>query len=67
MDMEKTGGPAYPLKEPMNVDWTGMTLRDYFAGQSLPVILCETGNIGPVTAARYCYQCADAMIAERDK
>ena len=49
---------------------TGMTLRDYFAGQVLPHLRIE----GPQTAeqklksiAEMAYRMADAMLAERKK
>jgi hypothetical protein len=47
----------------------GMTLRDWFAGQALAGIAAhatsEEWSVGVV--AQYCYDLADAMIAERNK
>lgn len=54
----------------------GMTLRDYFAAQSL-IGLLACGSVpmpythghkdGPITAARRAYQFADAMLAARSE
>ena len=73
--MKKTCGSAFPL--PRGIDTTnqtsGMTLRDYFAGQALVGILSFPGTIegesikNPDKVSRICYVFADAMIAERDK
>lgn len=40
-DVNQQGGPAFPVSIPGCGDngWQGMTLRDYFAGQSLPAVL----------------------------
>lgn len=55
-------------KEPYDVEYEGMTLRDYFAGQALT----QLGYIGRNPAdyknvAECCYGFADAMLAERFK
>ena len=71
---DKTGGPAFPLKEPMTSDNIGMTMRDYFAAKALNEILhvnykIEYDNFDAAlrAMARESYQIADAMLAERDK
>jgi len=51
---------------------TGMTLRDYFAGQVLGQMLAqEWGNVGmahlPRTVAVHAYKVADAMLDAREK
>ena len=70
------GGLAYPYQgQPMhrNGEWgqdceTGMTLRDWFAGQALSGSLGEgTWPISDEDIAEGCYRCADAMIKERSK
>jgi len=67
---DKTGGPAFPQKEPLTDDHPGMTLRDYFAGRALSEII---GNVRggeaviPEESARIAYRFADAMIEERNK
>ena len=47
---------------------TGMTLRDYFAGQALAGILANPNWVGSwQDAAKHAYLSADAMLAERTK
>lgn len=50
---------------------SGMTLRDYFAGQVMAAIVSDksvNSNGDPAgSVARISYAFADAMIAERDK
>ena len=44
----------------------GMTLRDYFAGQTL----CSIPHLAlykPASIAKWCYEVADAMLEERKK
>lgn len=45
---------------------SGMTLRDYFAGQALAGILARS-SYKAQSAALFAYQYADAMLAEREK
>ena len=53
--MSDNSGSAFP---------SGMSLRDYFAGQAL-------GNLDSrgieESAAKWCYEMADAMLKEREK
>jgi len=52
-----------------NASQTGMTLRDYFAGQALMGIAAR-GNINKEyywNIAEQCYEMADAMLNERGK
>jgi hypothetical protein len=69
MNNDKTGGAAFPHVS-THMDRTGMTLRDYFAGQAL-VALFECSSIRDASAhnstAALAYRAADAMIAEREK
>lgn len=73
----KDGGQAFPGTDPDGVVRTGMTLRDWFAGQALSGWLA---SFGPDTAhpadmrgreqacanvARFSYVLADAMLAAR--
>lgn len=76
MSAPNDGGPAFPLP-----DWaapisstvlhpghygTGMTLRDYFAGQALAVMLQAEGQRGGArTLARSAYIIADGMLEAR--
>lgn len=76
----RDGGPAFP---DMTIDWldsgarhvtrhSGMTLRDWFAGQALAGLMpvCQHDTIAPGTwpqhIARNAYEVADAMLAARD-
>ena len=74
----ENGGPAFPVAadawchDKLPPVPTGMTLRDWFAGQALDMCL----RIAPFTAsqdnavhiaAQYAYAVADAMLAERAK
>ena len=70
MEQKQDGGPAFPS----GIE-AGMALRDYFAGQALPVILApilasafsdeEEARKGTTTVARAAYEMADAMLAAR--
>ena len=63
----KTGGAAFPLESDYGCQ-SGMTLRDYFAGQAI-VALAEhmMGVDMSPSQAEQAYRVADAMIAEREK
>jgi hypothetical protein len=63
MDKPKDGGPAFPVAL-----LSGMSLRDYFAGQAMQGQLADF-NCGkePEYIASWSYRCADAMLAERQK
>lgn len=72
-DQDKTGGPAFPVTAGQNVYATGMSLRDWFAGQALagmistsatPWLTKDGHGLCPHTA-QAAYQIADAMIAAR--
>ena len=71
----KDGGQAFPIEwkreRPLYLRESGMTLRDYFAGQALLNKMMfqdyAEENIMLELTAECCYQIADAMIAERDK
>ncbi|PRG91317.1 hypothetical protein C6V04_17575 [Burkholderia multivorans] len=77
MDTTKTGGPAFPIADPFALrprDETeleriasGMTLRDYFAGQAL-IATFLNGFAGPNEddRAALCYRMADAMLRARE-
>jgi hypothetical protein len=74
------GGAAFPASRAhfshdgdrlTTTDWqTGMTLRDYFAGQALMSMLNRPQDITdntPDLAAELSYRIADAMLAQRAK
>lgn len=62
------GGDAFPTADDAT---SGMSLRDWFAGQALAgVLACGTMTHPPVRSAdnaRTAYAMADAMLAERAK
>ena len=60
---QRTGGPAFPTAH----DDQGMTLRDYFAGQSLAGINSNTtwDENGWSDRATSAYAAADAMLEAR--
>ena len=67
MKQDKTGGAAFPHVSP-HLDRTGMTLRDYFAGQAIVALAEHVGRIDMThSQAEQAYRVADAMIAERKK
>jgi hypothetical protein len=69
MSNDKTGGAAFPLESDYGSQ-SGMTLRDYFAGQWICGNFDCSGfrdSSAYNLAARMAYRFADAMIAERKK
>ena len=90
MSKPQDGGPAFPRRPYVGRDCEGMvpddsfsrgtpgmSLRDYFAGQSLAGLLAAPGTGRTEQFARYrdwcqdiadsCYSIADAMLTERQK
>ncbi len=81
--MSKDGGHAFPqsltINDNGNIVWGpqgGMSLRDWFAGQALPVVMtgaaeCDWPDIGAEekrnVIAALAYAFADAMLEERSK
>lgn len=86
----RDGGPAFPVKVPgdlppdatpgklyavPDVQTFGMSLRDYFAAQSIALaalnalarIMNDGKSPGDATIAQEAYALADAMLAERAK
>jgi len=79
----KDGGPAFPVTADVLTDFsistgnrrmTGMSLRDWFAGQAAAGISehdagpkAREGETVAQAHARWSYQIADAMLAERAK
>lgn len=79
MEKKNDGGSAYPIvsknyvgggQYEQQVD-SGLSLRDYFAGQTITVLIPKKRDAGfihdPLKSAQMAYQIADAMITERDK
>jgi len=77
--MDPKDFPAFPCVEtieygsgPVDQQHTGMTLRDYFAAKALAAIISlprkddiKRGAAGVPILAKYAYEYADAMLAER--
>ena len=67
---DKTGGAAFPLESDYGSQ-SGMTLRDYFAGQVIGNLEMFAPNPRVFAYldedAALAYRVADAMIAERKK
>lgn len=65
MSKKEKGGAAFPQS---GFDrWApegGMSLRDYFAAKAMPMI---NQSLSWEDVAKFAYQMADAMLAERDK
>jgi hypothetical protein len=75
MSAQNDGGPAFPVPDTYHpggqVEYgaTGMSLRDWFAGQALAGILMnyttEKYGFSEQTVATYAYRYADVMIEAR--
>jgi len=70
----KTGGPAFPSEQGQSVDGTwnptyssGMSLRDYFAGQALAGICSDNEATDVEWIARWCWKVADVMMKSREE
>jgi len=49
------------------VTYSGMSLRDWFAGMALSGYMVSDLAVNGPMAAQMCYEITDAMLAERDK
>ena len=70
MNWAEQGGAAFPIShsnEPGAYEAeTGMSLRDWFAGQALAGLLADTNVLGSAPeVANAAYRFADAMLAAR--
>lgn len=70
--MKDTGGSAFPVMELLGRNGdvaiyaeTGMTLRDYFAGQAITVMMGTAKDMEQ--AAFWAYETADAMLKARSE
>ena len=76
---KREGGPAFPCEaveeefegKVQQVVYTGMTLRDYFAGQFILGLMeasfSSDEKFSPQIFCERAYKMADLMLAERDK
>lgn len=65
----KSIAASYAFPSVLNIngvrhEQTGMTLRDWFAGQALAS--AGSSSLDAVRIAKACYERADAMLAQRD-
>ena len=84
MKPSQNGGPAFPGRIPLeyvreqgkeypDFSESGMSLRDYFAAQSLAPFIARLSSHQPSSAtvtaacASWAYEMADAMLKEREK
>lgn len=68
MTTKDDGGPAFPMSTGYGYEQTGMTLRQWFAGQALAGLCANPNNHNiQEVCARISYAQADAMIAEGNK
>jgi len=68
MTQKYNGGPAFPPTHNPNTHESGMTLRDWFAGQALANDWCKRIDEDHLSdTAEDAYRLADAMIAERGR
>lgn len=58
--------PAFPTGGAYSKQ-SGMTLRDWFAGQALAGMMAGDDEVRPDYCARFAFAVADAMLAERVK
>jgi hypothetical protein len=67
-DPKDNGGPAFPQLEPNSAYFnaTGMTLRDYFAGQVIASVKgWHPADRQGKSSAQIAYEIADAMLEAR--
>ncbi len=62
---DKDGGPAFPETE--NYGRSGMTLRDWFAGQAVVGMRANPANELAAHVSSWAYAIADSMLKERQK
>jgi hypothetical protein len=80
MSARDDGGPAFPVNTANDGNGgacfpaTGMSLRDYFAGEAMAALISRPdkdpqhrGILAVPKMTQYAYEYADAMIAERAK
>lgn len=70
MSNTNTGGSAFPLhseiRPPLDKDWCGMTLRDYFAAKAMQGCIAAGRFQGYASCAADSYAMADAMLKARE-
>lgn len=64
MNDENYGGPAFPIPKQLTENWSGMTLRDYFAAKAMQKLDHDADKDWLAMRA---YELADAMLEAREK
>lgn len=63
-EQNNAGGPAFPIENILESEvWTGMSLRDYYAGCALTGILAR-GSGFPPSNIQHIFDYAQAMVDE---
>ncbi len=62
----KDGGQAFPVPRQQVDRFSGMTLRDYFAGQALAGCTAYCGLVDKSSLGPLCYEMADNMLKARE-
>jgi hypothetical protein len=66
MTRKYDGGPAFPPMHNPDTHQSGMSLRDWFAGQALAGLLADPNVLGGAPeVANTAYRFADAMLEAR--
>lgn len=69
MSKINNGGPAFPLQSigpDFAPGYSGMSLRDWFAGQALAGLLAHPSDENPADMPFAAYKLADAMLKARE-
>lgn len=66
-DNAQIGFEGEVIQPGMRAQYSGMTLRDYFAAKAMPALLSVMVSPIPEDVAMWAYKHADAMLAERAK
>jgi hypothetical protein len=63
------GGPAFPYEPGIGRSFSGISIRDWFAGMAMQALIARKTSFAfvPDTNAEDAYRVADAMLAEREK
>ena len=64
--MNNTGGPAFPSADFEHHEYTGVTLRDYFAAKAIIAYHADGEFSSCEDTAYWCYRLADAMLKARE-
>jgi hypothetical protein len=79
IDIQKLGGPAFPVKSPIAGDFAGMSMRDYFAAKAMNGLMSlplqELTSYASLMQKKdvkdfvvdVAYEVADAMLKAREE